>query len=202
MTEEDKSISEFSLVPDSVSENEGSCEAQGPCDRSTLTLSGRQPDTSDSNIIAVPVTRVPVTTTTLTSNYAGPSHSTVPVTSESSALINCPITPVISLSTDFQLSGSSTSAFRPFVTQVVSLTETQTDAQNSLSSTREITSSTELPDPITSTPIRRIERTTRHLSHDVPSKMMPSPSDAGSIHQSPTDDNAARFLNSACNNML
>ena len=137
---------------------------------------------------------------------SSPKKCDVPESSEKSSLTSCPITPVVSLASDFHLPGSS-SAFRPFITQATMPASTrQTDALSNISrhpstnlprleethasitrqpvvhtntsqSNREITSSTELPDPITSTPVgRQLERPSflgqpRQLSHDILSKV-------------------------------
>ncbi|CAL1542861.1 unnamed protein product, partial [Lymnaea stagnalis] len=83
-------------------------------------------------------------------NYVRPGgRLTIPKEQERNALPACTIAPMLPRVNDFHLPGSSSSAFRPFITQT------------SLASTREISSSSQNQNMITSTPIsRRAERST------------------------------------------
>ncbi|XP_005113378.1 protein hunchback [Aplysia californica] len=187
MADEGGTPPECSSAPDSISEHVASGNLEEPpplsiMDPVSSELAGTERFTS------VPVSRVPVATTSTdtAANYATPApRIDVPETSKAPGLTDCPITPVISLSKDFHLRGSSTSAFRPFVTQTT------------LSSAREITSSTELDNPITSTPVsRRAERqshpgTSRDLA-DLSRKSPSPPNESGTpvfLNPAPTEEN-------------
>ena len=180
------------LAPDSLTEieNEANSEVIQPVVIRTI-----QSNQTTQDIIPVPVVVIPVTAPIEPSTGC---NAAVPESSETSSnLATCQITSVISLPSDFQLSGSSTSAFRPFVTQAATR-RSETDAHTSSSSNREITSSTELPDPITSTPVaRRLERTPRQLSNDMSAKL-PSPRNIRIHDQSPINMSGPIFLNPNC----
>lgn len=165
MADESQSPQEASPLPDSISDHLDSVES----------VVDHQPVVStESNSSELPSLVVDVFNTNALASSPSPVESgtnfarsagclPLPKEPERNALPACTIAPMIARSNDFQLTGSS-SAFRPFITQT-------------LSSSREITSSSQHQSLITSSPIsRRAERSTLPGTFMSFQRTSPSPS--------------------------
>ncbi|KAH9499175.1 hypothetical protein Btru_004344 [Bulinus truncatus] len=142
MAEESQSPQEISPMPDSISDHIDSLESVV----STAQTSNELTSVAVEEII--PTSQATSTNAELTPNYVRPNgRLSLTKDSERNAVPACTIAPIMSRGSDFHLTGSSISAFRPFVTQT---------------STREISSlSSHNQNLMTSTPVsRRAERLT------------------------------------------